>query len=91
MKFKTGYETKFQEDASTFGGHTYDALMILALGIEQAGLEQARVRDAIENLKGYFGTAGEFNFSPEDHNGLGLDAFTMVTVKDGSFVPFEQQ
>jgi branched-chain amino acid transport system substrate-binding protein len=32
------------------------------------------------------GTSGVFSFSAADHNGLGVDAFEMVTVKDGKFV-----
>ncbi len=42
---------------------------------------------AIETTRGFVGTAGVFNFSAADHNGLGLDAFEMLTVKDGRFVP----
>lgn len=89
MKYKTDYQTKFKEEASTFGGHTYDALMILSKAIETAGTDLQKVRTAIETSSGYFGTAGEFNFSPQDHNGLGLEAFTMVTVKGGKFVPYQ--
>ena len=63
-------------------------MMILAEAIATAGPNALEVRKAIENTTGYFGTAGEFNFSPTDHNGLSIDAFTMVTVKDGTFVPF---
>ena len=36
-------------------------------------------------MKGFVGTGGIFNFSPSDHNGLDLDAFEMLTVKDGKF------
>ena len=90
MKYKKGYEHKFGEDVSTFGGHSYDAMMILAKAINQVGVDTIKVRSAIENMKGYFGTAGMFNFSPEDHSGLQIDAFTMVTVKDGQFVPYMQ-
>lgn len=90
MKFKLDYETRYGEEVSTFGGHTYDALMILAKAIESVGPDSDKVRAAIENLQGYYGTAGEFNFSPEDHNGLGIDAFAMLTVKDGRFVLFER-
>lgn len=89
MAYKTGYESRFKEDASTFGGHAYDAMMILAKAIEKAGVDKHKVRDAIENMTGYFGTAGEFNFSAQDHSGLKIDAFTMVTVKDGQFVPYK--
>jgi len=85
VKYKSDYEGKFKEDVSTFGGHGYDALMILAKAVEEAGLDKAKVRDAIESMKGFVGTGGVFNFSPENHNGLGLDAFDMMTVKDGKF------
>ena len=34
----------------------------------------------------FVGTAGVFNFTPADHNGLAIDAFEMLTVKDGKFV-----
>lgn len=83
--YKKDYEARYQEPVSTFGGHAYDALMIVVKAVEQAGTDRDKVRDAIENLKGFVGTAGVFNFSAEDHNGLGLDAFEMLTVKGGKF------
>jgi branched-chain amino acid transport system substrate-binding protein len=74
---------------STFGGHAYDALLVLTEAIRKAGTtDGAKVRDALENLKGVVGTAGVFNFSPEDHNGLTMDAFEMLTVKDGKFAVY---
>jgi branched-chain amino acid transport system substrate-binding protein len=86
MAYKTDYEGQFKEDVSTFGGHPYDALLVLTAAIKKAGsAEPAKVRDALENLKGVVGTAGVFNFSPQDHNGLGMDAFEMLSVKDGKF------
>lgn len=91
MQYKKTYESRFKEEISTFGGHAYDALMILAKAIEKAGPDKEKVRDEIEKLTGYFGTAGEFNFSATDHSGLGLDAFTMITVKDGRFVEYTGQ
>ncbi|MBV5317210.1 MAG: ABC transporter substrate-binding protein [Desulfobulbaceae bacterium] len=86
LKYTTSYETKFKEKVSTFGGHTYDAMTILAKAIEVGGEDREKVRAAIENIKGLIGTAGTFNFSETDHGGLGLDAFAMLTVKNGQFV-----
>ena len=71
---------------STFGGHAYDALMILKLALEKVGPDPVKVRNFIENLRGFVGTGGIFNFSPRDHCGLTKDAFVMFTVKDGKFV-----
>jgi branched-chain amino acid transport system substrate-binding protein len=75
------------EECSTFGGHAYDAYTILIKAIENAkSTDKEAVRTAIENLKGFVATGGIFNFSPTDHNGLGVDAFEMLTVKKGKFV-----
>ena len=90
VDYKTAYEKKYGEDVSTFGGHAYDALMILVNAIEKAGFDKEKVRDAIENTKKFAGTGGVFNFSAQDHNGLKIDAFEMLTVKDGKFVLYEQ-
>ena len=74
------------EECSTFGGHAYDAFIILMKGIEKAkSTDKEAVRTAIENLKGVVGTAGIFNLSPPDHNGLGLGDLEMLTVKKGKF------
>ncbi len=88
MAYKKDYERRFKEDASTFGGHAYDAMLILTKAIEKAhSTNEEAVRNAIENLKGVVGTGGIFNFSPQDHNGLSIDSFEMLTVKKGKFVP----
>jgi len=88
VRYKKDYESRTHEDASTFGGHAYDAFTILVKAIETAGLDKEKVRTAIENTQGFVGTAGIFNFSAQDHNGLALDAFEMLTVKNGKFVPY---
>jgi branched-chain amino acid transport system substrate-binding protein len=92
VKYISDYESKYApEQASTFGGHGFDAVMILAKAIENAGsADKVKVRDAIENLQGFPGTGGVFNFSATDHNGLAMDAFEMMTVKDGKFVLYHQ-
>jgi branched-chain amino acid transport system substrate-binding protein len=90
LKYKNDYEAKYDDQVSTFGGHAYDALTILVAAIEKAGLDKEKVRDAIENLKGVAGTAGVFNFSPEDHNGLDINSFEMLTVKDGKFAIYHK-
>ena len=90
LSYKNSYESKFKEDVSTFGGHGYDALMILTKAIQTAGTDREKVRSAIENLKGFVGTAGIFNLSPTDHNGLDIDAFAMLTVKNGKFALLEK-
>ena len=89
VKYKNDYENKYNEDVSTFGGHAYDALMILNEVIKKVGTDKEKVRAGIENLKNFPGTGGVFNFSPKDHNGLDIDSFEILTVKDGQFKPFK--
>ena len=90
LSYKKSYEAKYKEDVSTFGGHAYDAMLILADAVKTAGTDKEKVRTAIENIKGLVGTAGIFNFSAADHNGLDLNAFEMLTVKDGRFTVLEK-
>ncbi|MFH2060305.1 MAG: ABC transporter substrate-binding protein [Pseudomonadota bacterium] len=86
--YKKAYESKFNEPVSTFGGHAYDALMILAQALETVGkADVAEVRATIETMS-FVGTGGEFNFSATDHSGLKIDAFELLTVKDGQFVQY---
>ncbi|RPJ32169.1 MAG: ABC transporter substrate-binding protein, partial [Planctomycetaceae bacterium] len=92
LKYKQDYESRYKEDASTFGGHAYDALLILAEAVKKAGsVEPEKVRAAIETLQGVVGTGGVFNFSATDHNGLAKDAFEMLTVENGKFAVYNKK
>jgi branched-chain amino acid transport system substrate-binding protein len=92
MDYKKKYEERFKESVSTFGGHAYDALFIIVEAIKKAGEPTPdKIRNEIEKIKGFVGTAGIFNFSPEEHNGLTKDAFEMLTVKDGKFTVLKEQ
>jgi len=87
VDYKSAYESKFNEAVSTFGGHAYDSLMILTQALKAAGkADVEKVRSEIENMT-FVGTGGVFKFSPADHSGLKIDAFEMMTVKNGKFVP----
>lgn len=73
-------------DVSTFGGHAYDALFLAVEAIKRAGTtDKAKVRDEIEKTQGFPGTAGIFNMSPQDHMGLGLDAFKLLEIRSGDW------
>ncbi len=91
LQYKKDYETQYKEEVSTFGGHAYDAVLLLTEAIKAAGsADKVKVRSALENLHGVVGTAGVFNMSPTDHNGLSMDAFQMLTVKDGAFAVYKK-
>ncbi len=90
MKYISDYEGKYKETASVFGGYGYDAFTILTAAIKTGGADKEKIRTAIENIKTLPGTSGMYTFSAADHNGLTIDAFEMMTVKDGKFVPYQK-
>lgn len=87
-EFKKEYEEHNKPlEAGPLPGHGLDALMMAIDAIKRAGgTDKAKVRDAIEQTKGFVATTGVFTYSPTDHMGLGLDAFHMVEIKNGDWV-----
>ena len=80
------YQARFKSDVSTFGGHAYDGLMLAVEAIRRAGsTDKAKVRDALEGIKGYVGTGGIVNLSATDHMGLDLSAFRMLEIRKGDW------
>jgi branched-chain amino acid transport system substrate-binding protein len=87
VTYKREYESKFRSEVSTFGGHAYDGLMLTVEAMKKAnGTDKAKVRDALESIHGWMGTAGVFNLSAKDHMGLDLSAFRMLEVRKGDWV-----
>jgi branched-chain amino acid transport system substrate-binding protein len=86
MAYTKAFNDKWKTDVSTFGGHAYDALMLLANAIKKVNsTDKAKVRDALEATRGYVGTAGIVNMSATDHMGLDLSAFRLLEVKKGDW------
>ena len=86
VSYKKEYEARFKSEVSTFGGHAYDGLMLAVEAMKKAGgTDKAKVRDALESIRGYMGTAGVVNMSASDHMGLDLSAFRMLEVKGGNW------
>jgi branched-chain amino acid transport system substrate-binding protein len=73
--------------------NAYDGMHLLALAIEQAkSTEGAKVRDALENLKGeYAGLIKTYRrpFTPQQHDALTDQDYIMVTWKGGKIVPVQ--
>ncbi len=86
MAYKNAFNERWKTDVSTFGGHAYDGLMLAIEAIKRAGsTDKEKVRDAIEQTRGFVGTGGVFNMSPTDHMGLDLSAFRMLEIKNGDW------
>ncbi|MBW1896109.1 MAG: ABC transporter substrate-binding protein [Deltaproteobacteria bacterium] len=85
MGYLRAYTAKYDEPLSSFGGHAWDSLNLVANALGAVGCDKAKLRNYLENTTGFVGQHGVFNFSPKDHNGLTKDAFQMVVVKHGDW------
>jgi branched-chain amino acid transport system substrate-binding protein len=94
LEYKKLYEGKHGAGSlSTFGGHAWDAQLLLATAVPEA-LKRAKpgtaefraaLRDAIEGVRDLRATHGVFNMSPQDHNGLDQRARVMVRIEKGQW------
>jgi branched-chain amino acid transport system substrate-binding protein len=85
MQYAEDYEKTYNKPASHFGGHAWDAFQLVVSAVRKVGTDRAKIRQAIENTKGFVGIGGVFNFSPKDHMGLTKDAFVMIQVRNGKW------
>ena len=80
-EYMNDYKAKYNEPLSSFGGHAWDAMSLLADALKAVGPDKAKLRAYLETKQGFVGQHGVFNFSASDHNGLTKEAFQMVVVK----------
>ena len=93
-QYITQYEAKYGKDSrTTFGGHAYDAFMLLSRAVPEAlrkakpGTPQFRaaLRDALETTN-VVATHGVFVMTPTDHNGLDNRARVMIRIENGKWM-----
>jgi branched-chain amino acid transport system substrate-binding protein len=81
VSFVQDYKRHFNAEGDHFGGHAWDAIMLLKAAMAKGGDSPAAIRDQLEKTRNFAGIGGVFNYSPTDHSGLGKDAFVLVQVK----------
>jgi len=84
--YKDVYHYDRKYPINTHSGYAWDAIYIVANAMKKVGTERDKLRDAIENTKGYVGISGIYNITPEDHNGLGVDSMIMVKIQGGKWI-----
>jgi len=93
LKYKTFYDNyvkRFEMEPDVFAAHAYDGMNILIESIERAGLNRAKIRDVMLDLKtfqGYEGVTGTMYFDPSWND---IGDIWMVEIKDGKFGYFER-
>jgi len=85
LAYVNNYKKHYNVGGDHFGGHAWDAVMLLKGAIERGGDAPDAIRKELENTRNFRGIGGIFNFSPQDHAGLTKDAFVLVTIKNGNW------
>jgi len=83
--YQRAYKEKYGKEANPFGANAFDAFNILVAALKKAPDDKAKLRDAIEQTKGYVGIMGVYNYSPKDHAGLSPDSLLMFQVEDNTW------
>lgn len=85
LSYVNNYKKHFNVEGDHFGGHAWDAIMLIKEAIERGGDTPTAIRDQLEKTKNFAGIGGIFNYSEQDHAGLTKDAFVLVQIKKGDW------
>ena len=77
------YEKKFSKKSQSLNweGVGYDSMMVIQEAIKNAGDDQTKMRDYIENLKNFPGINAAYSFSAANHRGYSVDQIHMFKIK----------
>jgi branched-chain amino acid transport system substrate-binding protein len=78
--FEQRYEAQFNEKPEPFAALAYDAMNALLESICRAGLNRARIHDALSQMDEYDGVTGSMVFDPNNKN---VSPMVLGTVRDG--------
>lgn len=79
--FLLPWKAKYGDRDPNWAGRGWDAVFVIQAAILQANsFEGPKVRDALENLTGYQGTAGVYEFSPTNHQGVIKNPLFLATM-----------
>ena len=83
--FIAAYKAKYNKEPDQFAAQAYDALQIMAIGLEQSGsvTDRKKLRDALSTVKDYVGVTGKFSFDEKRNPAMDVN---VLIVKDGKFV-----
>jgi len=86
LSFVKDYQNHYRQEGDHFGGHAWDAVMLLKGVIEQGSTTPESIRDGLEKTRSFHGIGGTFTYSSRDHAGLTKDAFVMVEIRNADWI-----
>lgn len=82
--FLAPWRAKYGDRDPNWAGRGWDAVFIMKEAILKSdSFEGPKVRDAIEKIVGFQGTAGVYDFSPTQHQGITKNPLFLGTIVDG--------
>lgn len=81
LAFNQRFAARFHEPPEQFAALAYDAMNVLLDAICAAGLNRARIHDALANLQTYDGVTGHMVFDPNQKN---VSPMYLATVQGGA-------
>jgi branched-chain amino acid transport system substrate-binding protein len=88
LEFSRRFEDRFHEKPEQFASMAYDTMNMLLDSICKAGLNRARIHDALADIEEYDGVTGHFVFDPNQKNVAPLYIGTVhngtITYRQGS-------
>ena len=81
LEFNRRFEDRFHEKPEQFASLAYDAMNALLDSICKAGLNRARIHDALANIEQYDGVTGPMIFDPNQKN---VAPMYLATVHNGA-------
>ncbi len=81
LSFNQRFEARFSEKPEQFASLAYDAMSALLDSICKAGLNRARIHDALANIEHYDGVTGPMVFDPNQKN---VAPMYLATVHNGA-------
>lgn len=100
MELYSEYTRKHGE-FSLYAGHAWDQIYMITEALKKVDPKldpakskdlkkiRAQLRDNLEAIKGFVGQNGTFNYTPDNHNGLGPKCYVPVMIKDGKWVLYK--
>lgn len=85
--FVVAYRSKYGLEPDTYAGHGYDAVMMLAQAVQEAGLDHQEIRFYLNSMNAYDGVTGLTDF---DDNGDVRKFHRMYVIRGGVGVPVDR-
>jgi branched-chain amino acid transport system substrate-binding protein len=83
LDYQAAYKKKYGKEANQFGACAFDGFNIMVSALKKAGPDKEKLRDAIEQTRGYVGVNGIFSYASDNHRGLTKESIVMYQAGGG--------